>query len=107
MSYKKITCMVLLFLVIVISLVLSNIPFLVSHHKTSMVKLEGMTPGSPSPSPSIKSLSPSPAMTSFSPSPAMTSLSPIPEMSKISITSDIMPSEAISAIGNTSKLSMA
>lgn len=102
MSYRKITCMVLLFLVIVISLVLSNIPFLISDHKTSMVKLEGMTQGSPSPSPSptMKSLSPSP-------SPAMISLSPIPAMSKNSITSDIMPSEAISAIGKNAKFSMA
>jgi len=91
MSYRKITCMVLLILVIVISLVLSNIPFLISDHKTSMVKLEGMTPGSHSPSPSMKSLSPSP-------SPVMKSLSP-------SLASDIMPSEAISAIGNTSKFS--
>jgi hypothetical protein len=73
--------MVLLFLVIVISLVLSNIPFLVSDHKASMVKLEGMTLGaSPSLSPS-PSHSPSPY-----PSPTMKSLSP-------SIASDIMPAK--------------
>lgn len=89
MSYRKITCMVLLVLVIVISLVLSNIPFLVSHHKTSMVKLEGMTPGSHSPSPAMKSLSPSP-------SPVMPSVSP-------SSSSNIMPSESKSAVGNNAK----
>jgi hypothetical protein len=82
-SYRKITCMVLLFLVIVISLVLSNIPFLVSDHKASMVKLEGMTLGA-SPSPS---LSPSPSHSpSPYPSPTMKSLSP-------SIASDIMPAK--------------
>jgi flagellar basal body-associated protein FliL len=44
-SSKKLLCMLLLLLVIVISLVLSNIPFLVSSNKTTMVRMEGMTPG--------------------------------------------------------------
>ena len=44
-STRKFSCMLLLFLVIVISLFLGNYyPFLISHHKASMpFKMEGMT----------------------------------------------------------------
>jgi hypothetical protein len=56
MTTNKLISCLLLIIVIILSLILGNYPFLISNHKTSMVKLEGMTPQSAKkpPSPSIK-----------------------------------------------------
>ena len=100
-SYQKFTCMVLLFLVIVISLVLSNVPFLISNQKASMVGMEGMDPN-------ISAIDSSSTMTPF-PSANMPlsvnvapSSIPLSSMSSPSSISSVSPSTMISTTPSNS-----